>query len=129
MKNSLLIMVFFAVLFTACKPNVKPENLYGTWKYTRLENPNNPADSASYYKLHSNSPSIRFSKSDSLIIIWSDTVLLKGKFTVDGSNINFSGLSGGRSTQFPFIVSELTDKKIVFETEGTDGSRVTAVKE
>jgi hypothetical protein len=118
------------LLFAACKPPVKREQLFGTWKYTKLENPYaDPPDSMTSYKLQANSPSIRFTKNDSLVIIWSDTVLLKGKFTVDGRNINFTGLSSGKSTHFPFIVSKLTDKVIVFETEGTDGSRVTAVKE
>src|ERR1700761_2586613 len=84
------------LMVTSCKPTVKPESLYGTWKYTKLENPNaNPPDTMTAEKLQANSPSIRFTKSDNLIIIWSDTVLLRGKFVVDGSNINFTGKSSG----------------------------------
>jgi hypothetical protein len=129
MKNYAFVVAIL-LLFAACKPAVKREQLFGTWKYTKLENPYaDPPDSLTSYKLQANSPSIRFTKSDSLVIIWSDTVLLKGKFKLDGRNIDFTGLSSGKSTHFPFIVSKLTDKVIVFETEGADGSRVTAVKE
>jgi hypothetical protein len=35
----------------------------------------------------------------------------------------------GKKREFPFVVSKLTDKEIIFETTGKDGSRVTAVKE
>lgn len=119
------------LLFTACKPAVKPEMLYGTWKYTRLENTNtNPPDTLTYYQLHSNSPSIRFTKSDSVVIIWSDTVLLRGTFTVNGSDINIKQLlPGGKTSQFPFSVSKLTDKQIIFESHGEAASKVTAMKE
>ena len=36
----LLIIIAGLLLFAGCKPVVKPQTLYGTWKYTRLENPN-----------------------------------------------------------------------------------------
>jgi hypothetical protein len=38
-------------------------------------------------------------------------------------------LPAGTTRAFPFWVSELTDKEIVFATLGQDGSKVTAVKE
>jgi hypothetical protein len=95
--------ILFLLLAASCKPSVKPEKLYGTWKYIKLENP---------------------------VIIWSDTVLLRGKFSVDGDKMNINQtLAGGKTHQFPFYVSELTDKRIIFETHGVDGSKVTAVKE
>lgn len=129
--KQLLIVTAGLMLLAACKPAVKPEMLYGTWKYTHLENPNaNPPDSLTSYQLQSNSPSITFTKKDSVTIIWSDTVLLRGTFTVDGSSINIKqSLPGGKTLQFPFEVSKLTDKQIIFESHGGDASKVTAVKE
>lgn len=132
MKDILWIPVFFAMtLIVSCKPGINPQMLYGTWKYTRLENPNaNPPDSMDPYLLKSKSPSIRFTRSDSVVIIWSDTVLLRGTFTVDGSDIKISQvLPGGKSSQFPFSIFKLTDKQLIFESHGEDGSKVTAVKE
>jgi len=132
MKHLPIIPAILLLLLAAsCKPAVKAENLYGTWKYIKLENREaDPPDSMTSYHLQANSPSIKFSTNDSVIIIWSDTVLLRGKFTVDGDKINVDQtLPGGKSHQFPFYVSELTDKRIIFETHGADGSKVTAVKE
>lgn len=127
----LLIVTAIVLLFTACKPAVKPEMLYGTWKYTKLENLNaNPPDTLTYYQLRSNSPSIRFTKKDSVVIIWSDTVLLRGTFTVDGSDINIKQiLPGSKTSQFSFSVSKLTDKQIIFESHGAEASKVTAAKQ
>lgn len=127
----LLIPTAFLLLFAACKPAVKPGMLYGKWKYIKLENPNaNPPDSMDPYLLQSKSPFIRFTKSDSVIIIWSDTVLLKGTFTINGGDIEISQvLPDGKTNQFPFSVFKLTNKQLIFESHGEDGSKVTAVKE
>ncbi len=132
MRYFLLIPTACIILsIAACKPAVKPEMLYGKWKYTKLENPNgNPPDSMDPYLLQSKSPSIRFTKSDSVVIMWSDTVLLRGTFTVDGNDINIKEiLPGGKTSEFPFSVFKLTDKQLIFESHGEDGSKVTAMKE
>ncbi len=64
------------------------------------------------------------------MIIWGGKVLSHGKFTTDGRNIRITeSLPDGTTRAFPFWVSELTDKQIVFETTGDDGAKVTAVKE
>jgi hypothetical protein len=113
---------------TACKPSVSPEALYGKWKYTGLESQkDNPATTA--YKLKLQQPSIEFTKKDSLIMIWGGQVFAKGKFRTDGNKILFNqDLEGGRKYEYKFKVDELTDKQIVFETDGADVSKVTAVR-
>jgi hypothetical protein len=127
----LLAVISASLLFAACKPAIKPETLYGTWKYTKLESPNaNPPGSMDPYLLQSKSPTIRFTRSDSVVIMWSDTVLMKGTFTINGSDIEINQLlPGGKTSQFPFSVFKLTDKELIFESHGEDGSKVTAVKE
>jgi hypothetical protein len=118
-------------LVTACKPSISADELYGKWKYTKVAQPNaHPPDSVRSDDLALQSPYIQFSKNNTLEIIWGGKVLSHGKFTVDGRNIRYiESLEDGTTRQFPFWVSELTDKEIVFETKGVDGSRVTAVRE
>jgi hypothetical protein len=125
-----LIVTALLLLLAGCKPAIKPEMLYGTWKYAKLENPNtNPHDSMDPYLLQSKSPSIKF-KGDSVTIMWSDTVLLRGTYSVDGSDINITQkLPGGKTSQFPFTIFKLTEKELIFESHGDDGSKVTAEKE
>ncbi|RZJ76648.1 MAG: hypothetical protein EOO45_01460 [Flavobacterium sp.] len=110
---------------------VKPEKLFGKWNYIRAYSPEAfPPDSVSNTELEELKPYIEFTKPDKLRIIWGGKVLSQGTFTVDGNNIKYKEFfADGQSRQFPFYVSELTDKQIVFETIGKDGSKITAVKE
>jgi hypothetical protein len=131
MKKYKLPAIIMLLLIAACKPGVKPADLYGTWKYIKVENPNEtPPDSVSKTDLQEQSPSIRFSKGDSLVIIWGGKTLSRGKFVLDGMNIRYSEvLPGGKTRTFPFYISKITDKDLVFETLGEEGTKVTAVKE
>jgi hypothetical protein len=130
MKYKLLIFVSL-ILLAACKPAIKPSDLYGTWKYLKVENPNaNPPDSISHYDIVQQAPYIKFTTDDSLIIIWGGKLLSHGKFTIAGNNIQYKeDLPGGKTRSFPFYISKIDSKNLVFETLGEEGARVTAVKE
>ena len=123
--------IFLLLLLASCKPFMTPDSLYGTWKYTKVENPNQtPPDSVSKYDLQEQAPYITFTKQDSLKIIWGGKLLSHGKFTIDGHNIQYTEiLPDGKSRTFPFWVSKITAKDLIFETSGEDGTRVTAVRE
>lgn len=129
--NRLILAAVFAFLLYSCKSSISSNKLYGKWKYTRVEKPNaNPPDSVSTLELNAVQPYIQFSADNTLQIIWDGKVLSHGKFTIDGQNIRYTeSLPDGSTRQFPFWVSKLTDKQIIFETSGEEGSRVTAVKE
>ena len=124
----------FAFLLTlalpSCKPPIKSEALYGKWKYIKVEHPNaTPPDSLTEEELKANTPYIDLEKPDTLQINWGGRTLSHGTFRLDGSNIWYQEtLGNGKKRQFPFIVSKLTAKEIVFETQGDAGSRVTAVR-
>lgn len=126
-----LPLIALIVLIAACKPAIKPADLYGTWKYIKVENPNEtPPDSVSHADLQVQSPSVRFTKSDSLIIVWGGKVLSRGKFRLDGVDIRYTeNLPDGTVREFPFYISKIDSKNLVFETLGEQGTRVTAVKE
>ena len=119
------------LLFSTCKKTIKPEVLYGKWNYIKVENlSSNPPDSVKRYELDADEAHIVFSKNDSLHIWWARRVLSKGTFKIEGDNIKFKEiLPDGKTREFPFFVSEMTDKKIIFATGGEDGSTVTAVKQ
>jgi len=131
MKLAFLLPIAGLLFLSSCGTSVKPENLYGKWKYINVQNPNaSPPDSVSGQDLAMQAPSIQFSKNDDLVITWGGKVLSHGKFRTEGQNIQYTEtLADGKTRTFPFWVSKLTDKVLVFETKGTDGSRVTAVRE
>jgi hypothetical protein len=124
---TILLLLF---LFASCKSSINPEDLYGKWKYIKVENPNaNPPDSVASSDLQAQEPYIQFTKNKDLVIIWGGKVLSHGKFKTDGHNIRYTeNLGDGKTREFPFWVSKLTDEELIFETKGQDGSRVTAVR-
>jgi len=126
-----LLVLLPLILFSSCGLSVKPEQLYGKWKYIRLENPNaNPPYTMPDFKLKIQVPTIEFTRNNELIMVWGGEVLAHGKFRTDGDKIQFNQLlDGGRTREFPFYVTELSNKEIIFETKGSDATRVTATKE
>ncbi len=123
-------MLLFAI--SSCKHVLKPENLYGKWVYTKVENPYspNPPDTVSAQNLAENKPYIVLSKNGDLIMIWGGKLLSHGKYKIDGVNISYTeSLAGGKSRTFPFWIKEVTANKIIFETKDDDAVRVTARKE
>ena len=127
----LYFIIVLVLIITACKPALTPEKLYGKWKYIKLENPGaNPPSTEPDLKLKIENPSIEFTKNNELIIVWEGKVLSHGTFKVDEKNILYKEvLPDGNTREFPFYVSQFKDNQLVFETLGTDGTRVTAVKQ
>jgi hypothetical protein len=130
-KNKLLAGAIALMLITSCQSPIKPEALYGKWKYVKIENTDiRSTHVVTSEELEAESPYIQFSKNDSLLIWWGGKVLSHGSYKLDGENIRVKEiLEDGKTREFPFIVSKLDDKNLVFETKGDDGARVTAVKE
>ncbi|MCC8425655.1 hypothetical protein [Mucilaginibacter sp. UR6-11] len=130
MKLQSALLLTLILLVAACKPAVKPKNLYGKWKYIRVRNPNaSPPDSVGAMTLLSQKPFIQFTAKDSLLIYWDGKVLSHGTFTMDGSNILYTEIIPGGTRKFPFYIERFDGKQLIFSTKGTDGSEVTAVKE
>ena len=115
-------------LFPACTKSVKPEQLYGEWKYVKVENPNqNPPFSMPEEEVKAENPSIKFSKNNDLVIVWGGKRLSYGKFRMEDSMIRYKeNLEGGATREFPFLITEITDDKLVFQTMVQDFTRITA---
>lgn len=131
MLKNLFILLLFVLTITACKQGIKADALYGDWKYLKIDKPqsDDPSDTVSTQDLVENAPYISFSRNNELAIHWGGKILSHGTFNISGNNINYTEqLPDGKKRTFPFWVSKLDDKNIVFETMGADGSRVTAVR-
>ncbi|MEO6150712.1 MAG: hypothetical protein ABIN95_06650 [Mucilaginibacter sp.] len=127
---SVPVAILFFLMLPSCKSSIKPESLYGKWNYIKVFKPEaNPVDSVSRLELSEMKPYIEFSKGNKLQIMWGGELLSHGSFETNGNNIHYTELlEGGQTRKFSFYVSKLTDKEIIFETVGDDGSRVAAVK-
>jgi hypothetical protein len=130
-KVKLIACIPSLMLLAACQSGIKPNVLYGKWKYIKIENTSiRSTTNVTNEQLEAESPYIQFSKNDSLLIWWGGKVLSHGSYKLDGDDIQVKEiLADGKTREFPFIVSKLDDKNLIFETTGDDGARVTAVKE
>ena len=93
-------------LLTSCQLSIKPEILYGKWKYIKIEN-NSVANTTNVTpeELEAKSPYIKFTK-DSLLIWWGGKVLSHGSYKIEGDKIQFKEiLEDGKIRAFPFVVS------------------------
>lgn len=129
-KYPAAIIALLLFLFS-CNSAIKPEQLYGKWKYIKVEHPQaDPPDSLSSADIKAAASFIQFAQNNQLIITWDGKVLSHGKFIIQDHNLVYTEtLPDGRTRTFPFWVSKLTDKELVFETKGEDGSRVTAERD
>ena len=126
---------FFLVLGTlftlsGCVHPYDAEDLYVEWKDIKIESPQeDPPGVKSGDELAQESPSIIFSKNNDLVIMWGGKRLSHGKFRLEGKQIIYNeNLEGGNVREFPFLIRELTEKEIIFETLGQNSTRVTAQK-
>jgi len=130
-KQTLFLFAVIASLLTACTHGIKKEALYGDWKYVKINKTDGDAlaDTLTATQLAEQDPYISFKANNELIIHWGGKVLSHGTFVIDNNNINYTEQLGeGKTRTFPFFVSKLDDKNIVFETLDKNGSRVAAVK-
>lgn len=113
----------------SCSENIKKENLYGKWSYLKVQN-FNPPDSLGYAELQREKPAIIFSADSNLLIEWGGKRLSYGTFRMDGNMIRYTEMfDDGRKRSFPFLIRELKDNKLVFETMEQNPTRVTAVRD
>jgi hypothetical protein len=129
MKYYTSLIVILALFFSACQSSLKPEKLHGKWNYIRIKSNTTKPDSMTAATLKTTSPYIQFTNKDSLFIYWSGARIARGIYTTEGDSIMFKQDLDYGYRVFPFIVKEMTDKKIIFYTKGADGSEVTAVKQ
>jgi hypothetical protein len=129
-KQSFLLSAVVILFLTSCGPTVSVTTLTGKWKYVKIEHPHaNPPDTTKQAELDANVPYIQFTPEMKYLIVWGGKFLSHGSYTLNRANLNITEkLPDGKTRNFIFTVSELTESKIVFESTGPDGSKVTALK-
>jgi hypothetical protein len=129
MKNTLVLLcAVILILSVSCARSVEPEQLYGEWKYVKVENPNqHPPYVMPDEEVKAENPSIQFSKSNDLVITWGGKRLSYGTFRMEDNLIRYKEvLEGGTTREFPFLIKEISGNKLVFETMEQDATRITA---
>lgn len=131
MKLSVIVIVIIvAMIASSCKSSIKSDELYGEWKYVKVESPReDPPLLMEEDDLKVDHPSIKFSKGNHLVIMWGGKKLSDGTFRMEDRMIRFKeNLKKGATREFPFLITEFSKDRMVFETMSQDLTRVTAVR-
>ena len=128
MKINILLISFSALVLASCSNAIDADELYGRWDYVAVEN-FNPPDSLTREELIAQAPAILFSKDNKLVIEWGGKQLSHGTYRLDGKMIRYTEfLKGGIKREFPFLIKELGDKELLFQTMEQNYTRVKAKK-
>ena len=94
-KNKFIAAAILLSLLVSCQLSIKPETLYGKWKYIKIEN-NSVANTTNVRpeQLEAESPYIKFTK-DSLMIWWGGKVVTHGTYIINGDKIQFKEIQPG----------------------------------
>lgn len=122
------ILSFLAVLLNGCSYFTSEKDIIGEWKYIEIKNLHgDPRDEISTEELKNLSPSIIFSKQGDLKIMWDNKLLSNGKYVLEGNIIRFTeNLPEGKTRQFPFLIVEINNHTLKFQTMVQDATIVTA---
>jgi len=122
------IFVSLLFCFSSCTSSIKQKNLYGRWNYVKVVNAD-PEDITSDEEIKQATPAIMFTETNDLIIEWGGKRLSHGKYKLDGKMIRFTEfLEGGRSREFPFLITKFSDTELIFQTMEKNYTIVTAIK-
>lgn len=128
MKINIFFIIVSLIVFSSCSNVIDADELYGRWDYVAVEN-FNPPDSLTSHEIIKQAPSILFSKDNKLVIEWGGKQLSHGTYRMDGKMIRYTEfLEGGRKREFPFLIKELGDKELIFQTMEQNYTRVKAEK-
>jgi len=128
--NRLFLLLSLFILASGCRKSIGPEKLYGTWKYIKVESPQNPQESLTEVEVARENPSISFNPDKKLTIMWGGRELSKGEYRLEGKLIRYKeDLGNGKFREFPFLISRLSASELVFETMEQEPVRITARKE
>jgi hypothetical protein len=128
MKINIFFISFSVLVLASCSNAIDADELYGRWDYIAVEN-FNPPDSLTKEELIAQAPAILFSKDNKLVIEWGGMQLSHGTYKMDGKMIRYTEfLEGGGKREFPFLIKELGEKDLVFQTMEQNYTRVKAKK-
>lgn len=129
-KKKLIIGLNFALIIfvTSCSKTIDIKDLQGKWNYISIKNADTE-DIITDAEVKIQNPSIFFSSNNDLIIEWGAKQISHGKFRLEGKIIRYTEfLEDGRTREFPFLIIELNESDLVFQTMEKNFTRVSAKK-
>jgi hypothetical protein len=126
-KSNLNKIIITIILFlTACSSGVKPDLLIGKWQYVSYEYQNKSLNKP-LANIVAQQPYIVFHANGTAAIYSSGKVLSSGNYKLEGKIIRFvEDLPNNQKRKIPFLIQELTNKTLVFQTMDSEVKVITA---
>ncbi len=125
MRNYIIFL--FCFLFICCQ-QIKQADLVGEWHYIQLDYLNKSLHPEGA-DLSDQQPFIIFKKDGAAEIHSSGALISHGTYHLEKEIIRYEEvLSDGSKREIPFLIKELKNEELIFETMEADGKRITAKK-
>ena len=117
------------LILAACNGGINKDALLGKWKYKSYEYQNKSLNKP-LANIVAQQPYIMFNADGTAAIYSSGKVLSSGKYQLDGKIIRFEeDLPNNQKRKIPFLIKELTENQLVFQTMDAEVKVITAEKE
>ena len=124
-KLSIIIILFLL----ACNSGINKDALIGRWNYKSYAYQNKSLNKP-LANIKAQQPFIEFKKNGTAAIYSSGNVLSSGMYTLDGKIIRFvEDLPNNQKRKIPFLIIELNENELVFQTMDAEVKVITAEKE
>jgi hypothetical protein len=128
MKVNKLIIIFIFLL-AACNSGINKDALIGKWNYKSYAYQNKSLNKP-LANIKAQQPYIEFKENGSAAIYSSGKVLSFGKYQLDGKIIRFvEDLPNNQKRKIPFLIIELNENQLIFQTMDAEVKVITAEKE
>ncbi|MEO5910547.1 MAG: hypothetical protein ABIP95_06640 [Pelobium sp.] len=122
-------LYILALLFiVACNSSINKENLIGKWNYQNYEYTNKSIQEP-LANIQEQKPAIVFYANGKAEIYSSGKILSHGTFYLENKIIRYEEvLDNGIKRKIPFLIKELDENQLIFETMEAPVKRITAIK-
>jgi hypothetical protein len=128
MKVNKLIIIFIFLL-AACNIRITKEALIGQWNYKSFAYQNKSLNKP-LANIAAQQPYIEFKEDGTAAIYSSGKVLSSGKYQLEGKIIRFvEDLPNNQTRKIPFLIIELNENQLIFQTMDAEVKVITAEKE
>jgi hypothetical protein len=128
MKVNKLIIIFIFLL-ASCNIGITKEALIGQWNYKSFAYQNKSLNKP-LANIAAQQPYIEFKEDGTAAIYSSGKVLSFGKYQLEGKIIRFvEDLPNNQTRKIPFLIIELNENQLIFQTMDAEVKVITAEKE
>jgi hypothetical protein len=129
MEKLFKLSIIFILFLAACNSGINKDALIGRWHYKSYAYQNKSLNKP-LVNIAAQQPYIEFKEDGTAAIYSSGKVLSSGKYQLEGKIIRFvEDLPNNQTRKIPFLIIELNENQLIFQTMDAEVKVMTAEKE